>query len=154
MTEAEEMRKYAEAHGCGELCLTKLTDEQLKKWKAMIERESAPIQIERDFPIRPLPCVRDEHGEIREQTVKQLFEKINEELDELKAAVLREVTTRNDLDDICDGVDDDTDTDIADEAADTITAITTMLEALGIDAEMRDEAQRRVNSKNRERGRL
>lgn len=104
--------------------------------------------------VLPLPCVRDEHGEIREQTVKQLFSKINEELDELKAAVLREVTTRNNLDDLADGVDDDTDTDIAEEAADTITAITTMLEALGIDAEMRDEAQRRVNAKNRERGRL
>lgn len=103
---------------------------------------------------RPLPCVRDEHGEIREQTVKQLFSKINEELDELKAAVLREVTTRNNLDDLADGVDDDTDTDIAEEAADTITAITTMLEALGINEEMRDEAQRMVNAKNRERGRL
>lgn len=101
-----------------------------------------------------LPCVRDEHGEIKEQTVKQHFAKINEELDELKAAALREVTTRNNLDDLADGVDDDTDTDIAEEAADTITEITTMLEALGIDAAMRDEAQRRVNSRNRERGRL
>ena len=107
-----------------------------------------------EVSVRPLPCVRDEHGETREQTVKALFSKIDEELNELKAAVLREVTTRNDLYDICNGVDDDTDTDIADEAADTITAITTMLEALGIDADMRDEAQRRVNEKNRERGRL
>lgn len=39
-------------------------------------------------------------------------------------------------------------------AADTITSITTMLEALGIDEEMRDEAQRRVNEKNRKRGRI
>ena len=104
--------------------------------------------------VRPLPCVCDERGAINKQTVKQHFAKINEELDELKAAVLREVTTRNNLDDLSDGVDDDTDTDIAEEAADTITAITTMLEALGIDAEMRDEAQRRVNEKNRSRGRL
>ena len=27
--------------------------------------------------VRPLPCVRDEHGAINEQTVKQLFLKIN-----------------------------------------------------------------------------
>ena len=107
-----------------------------------------------DKPERPLPCVRDEHGEIREQKVKQLFAKIDEELNEFKAAVLREVTTRNDLGDICNGVDDDTDTDIAEEAADTITAITTLCEALGIGADMRDEAQQRVNSRNRERGRL
>lgn len=78
----------AEAHGCGELRLTKLTDEQLKKWKAMIEREPSHIHIEMDSPVRPLPCVRDEHGEIKEQTVKQLLQKINEELDELKAVVL------------------------------------------------------------------
>lgn len=104
--------------------------------------------------VRPLPCVRDEHGAIKRQTVKALFAKIDEELNELKAVVLREVTIRNNLDDLADGVDDDTDTDIAEEAADTITAITTMLEALGIGAEMRDEAQRRVNAKNRERGRL
>ncbi len=86
----------------------------------------------------PLPCVRDEHGEMREQTIKRLFAKINEELDELKEAIFKDRFYRS----------------IAEEAADTITAITTLLEALGIDAEMRDEAQRRVNSKNRERGRL
>jgi NTP pyrophosphatase (non-canonical NTP hydrolase) len=154
MTEAEEMRKYAEARECGELRLPKLTDEQLKKLKDMIEHEPAYIHTEMDSPVRPLPCVQDEHGEIRGQTVKRLFAKINEELDELKAAVLREVTTRNNLDDLADGVDDDTDTDIAEEAADTITAITTMLEALGIDVDMRDEAQRRVNEKNLKRNRL
>lgn len=119
-----------------------------------IEEEGADMYGDSGETYRPLPCVRDEHGEIKEQTVKQLFQKINEELDEFKAAVLREVTARNDLDDIADGVDDDSDTSIAEEAADTITAITTMLEALGIDAEMRDAAQRRVNDKNRERGRL
>lgn len=128
-SEEERFRKYAEAHG----------------FEIGNEQYVCP---------RPLPCVRYEHGEINGQTVKQHFLKINEELDELKAAVLREVTTRNNLDDLADGVDDDTDTDIAEEAADVITAITTMLEALGIDAEARDEAQRRVNSKNRERGRL
>lgn len=102
---------------------------------------------------RPLPCIRDEHGEIKEQTVKSLLAKINEELDELKneingwgwdlATFAR--TEKNDA---------KWKNSIAEEAADTITAITTMLEALGIDANIRDEAQRRVNSKNRERGRL
>lgn len=142
------------AHGCGELRLTELTDEQLKKLKVMLEREPAHIHIEMDSPVRPLPCVRDENGYIRDQTVKSLFAKIDEELNEFKAAVLREVTTRNNLDDICDSVDDDTDTDIVDEAADVITAVTTLCEALCFDAEMRDDAQRRANVRNRERGRL
>ena len=128
--ETETMRKYAEVHGCGVVAKNATTYE------------------------RPLPCVRDEHGYIRDQTVKKLFAKIDEELNEFKAVVLREVTTRNNLDDICDSVDDDTDTDIVDEAADVITAITTLLEALCFNAEMRDEAQRRVNNKNRSRGRL
>lgn len=93
---------------------------------------------------RPLPVVRDECGEIKRQTVKQLFQKINEELDELKEAF------------VCyDHMDDDEELlNVAEEAADTITAITTLCEALGIDADARNEAQRRVNEKNRKRGRL
>lgn len=102
---------------------------------------------------RPLPCVLDEHGIINEQTVKSLLAKIDEELNELKwelslhpmnftacesAAHLRPAERKT----------------IAEEASDTITAITTLLAALGIDATMRDEAQRRVNQKNFERGRL
>ena len=107
--------------------------------------------------VRPLPCIRDEHGEIREQTVKRLFAKINEELDELKTEI-----TYHGVAVIADSAADAKEKliqpldikAIAEEAADTITAITTMLEALGIDAEMRDDAQRRVNRKNRERWRL
>ena len=102
---------------------------------------------------RPMPCVRDEHGEIKKQNIKMLYAKINEELDEFKSAVngwrwyiaTDERTAEK---------ESDWKNDIAEEAADTITAITTMLEALGIDADMRDEAQRRVNNKNRERKRL
>lgn len=112
---------------------------------------------------RPLPCQRDEHGKIEEQTVKALFAKINEELDELKFEI---TTCLASLDtNITKEPNDEWAYDtfvrnkargaiVAEEAADTITAITTLLKALGIDAEMRDEAQRRVNSKNRERGRL
>lgn len=77
---------------------------------------------------------------------KTSFAKGNEELDELKEGIFvyssRSTMYDGELD------------DIAEEAADTITAITTLCEALGIDAKMRDEAQRRVNSKNRARGRL
>lgn len=105
-----------------------------------------------DPVVSPLPCVRDEHGAIKAQTVKQLFAKINEELDELKDSVVYGVDSGR----LLSVAKDKTFCPeyIAEEAADTITAITTMLGALGIDAAMRDEAQRRVNAKNRERGRL
>ena len=125
-------------------------DDQIIDWEKL-KNEGGTIQAVNNF-VAPMPCVRDEHGEIKEQSViKLLIGKINEELDELKEAVFM----FNDRKwvwsiETVDGYK----TAVAEEAADTITAITTMLEALGIDAEMRDEAQRRVNAKNRERGRL
>ena len=154
-SEEERFRKYDEAHGCGELRMPKMTDEELKRWRDCIDSEQA-IRIEPDSPVRPLPCVRDEHGEIRSQTVKHLLAKINEELDELKAALFffSELSIERIAIQGEDELRNSSKETIADEAADTITAITTLLEALGIDAEMRNEAQRRVNSKNKERGRL
>lgn len=141
MTEAEEMRKYAEAHGCpaygleGEFVLC---GERYKE--------------EKGLGVRPLPCVRDEHGEIENQRLKALFSKINEELDELKEIILINNCLNGKTG--CYSHGPELETRIAEEAADTITAIITMLEALGIDEEMRDEAQRRVNEKNRKRNRL
>ena len=143
MSGDEIMRKYAEAHGRENI------PDDVPNFGARWNKPKGTF--------RPLPCVRDEHGEIREQTVKQLFAKINEELDELKAAVLSAFysldVVPSDRPDLKNVNHDDLPC-IAEEAVDTITAITTILEALGIDAEMRDEAQRRVNEKNRERGRL
>ena len=111
--------------------------------------------LEMDSPVRPLPCVRDEHGEIKKQPVKALLAKVDEELTELKEAIFRREAGLDRLDGAARGVFSvESAKTVALEAADTNTAITTMLEALGIDAEMRDEAQRRVNEKNRKRNRL
>lgn len=124
MTERDEMRALAAAHGCGDGCEV----------------------------VRPLPCLRDEHGEIKEQTVKQLFSKINEELDELKEIILINNCLAGTAGVYSHGCE--LEARISEEAADTITAIVTLCEALGIGADMRDWAIRRVNAKNRERGRL
>lgn len=136
MTEDETMRKYAEAHGCRDSSkVIKLDDaETANAWRGLTDI------IE---PVRPLPCVRVGGKVIKNRTDKEHFAKIDEELNELKEAV---ILSSSEYDGNLES--------IAEEAADTITAITTMLEALGIDAEMRDEAQRRVNEKNRMRGRL
>ena len=106
----------------------------------------------RDSYVPPLPCVRDENGGIKEQKVKQLFAKINEELDELKEIVFYECSG----DDVLYHLREDADlrAAIAEEAADTITAITTLCYYLGLDYDERNEAQLRVNEKNRQRGRL
>lgn len=128
MTEAEEMRKYAEAHGF-------------------------EIGNEQYVCTRPAPCVRDDNGEIKNQTVKDLVEKIDSELTELKWE-LASYPSNYVAFYYAESVRPIEWVRIADEAADTITAITTLLEAIGIDAKARDEAQRRVNEKNRKRGRL
>lgn len=84
---------------------------------------------------------------------KDFFKKIDEELDELKETVLRNY---NGLNDLVIGYPPNSEGKerIAYEAADTITAITSMLEAMEIDEAMRQDAQRKVNERNRERGRI
>lgn len=127
MSERDEMRALTAAHGCGGEC---------------------------EY-VRPVPCVRDENGEIARQNIKRLFAKINEEMDELKDAVLIIYGLKQTPRDVpFDTPERDLLRRTAEEAADTITAIVTLCEALGIDADMRDWAIRRVNEKNRRRNRL
>ena len=109
----------------------------------------------------PLPVKRDEHGPIKEQTIKQLLAKVNEELDELKAGfLLALINEKAEMAEKVLNIPDDVLPDgnalpyIAEEAADTIVTITTLCEAIGIDEEARTAAIARVNAKNRERGRL
>lgn len=103
--------------------------------------------------IVPWPCVRDENGELKKQNTKMMFAKINEELDEFKLEVNGWLyflaTEEASIETIKQWK-----TSIAEEAADTITAITTMLEVMGIDCDMRNQAQIMVNRKNESRGRL
>lgn len=95
-----------------------------------------------------LPCVN-----VEEKTVKDWFQKINEELDEFKAEIF--VPRDKDIKRIYDSDDPGYDFScVADEAMDTITAITSMLEYMGIDENERSKAQMRVNKRNAERGRL
>lgn len=110
------------------------------------------------YSVRPLACLRDEHGEIKEQAVYRLWGKVDEELGEVKAEILSYMPSATMAAYAFTQYKKDARRDaqmrVAEEIADTITALTTLADALGIDAEMRDEAQRRVNEKNRERGRL
>ena len=97
--------------------------------------------------ILPHPCTK-----FQGLTVKEWFAKINEELDELKREVL----------DYADGeltmtgsqmfIDKQIASRVTEEACDTITVITSMLEAMGISEEMRQKIQQQVNAKNKERG--
>ena len=102
--------------------------------------------------VLPLPCVRDEHGEIKEQPLKRLVAKIDEELNELKQAIIRYQSF--DLPCVVLCKNSTIGKEIAEEAADVKTAITTLEESFGIYMTIRHKAQRLVNKKNRRRGRL
>lgn len=99
--------------------------------------------------ILPIPCTN-----VKKKTVKEWLQKINEELDEFKYEVTKVYNSSNVLIYEHDFHTEDETTRILYEAIDTITVITSMLEAMGIDESKRQEAQRRVNERNRERGRI
>ncbi|MBO6178512.1 MAG: hypothetical protein J6M62_11300 [Selenomonadaceae bacterium] len=99
--------------------------------------------------VLPIPCTN-----VEEKTVKDWFQKINEELDELKDATVYNLYLSNGVGCAKDIYAPEERYKIAEEAADTITAITSMLEAMGIDEDMRQDAQKRVNERNKERGRF
>lgn len=100
--------------------------------------------------VLPAPVKHIGGVDVKALKIKQWFAKINEELDEMKEVMLQ----WNDLDSVGLDIEKSDDIAIADEAADVITAITSMLEAVGIDERQRQAAQMWVNEKNRRRGRL
>ena len=103
---------------------------------------------------RPVPCVRDQHGEIKKQTIKQLFAKIHEELIELEAAVYIQDFLDSSAETTGDTLNEYEKDHIASEAADLKTAVTTLEEAIGISSVMRDEAMQAVYLSNQKKGRL
>ena len=107
MSERDEMRALAEAHGCGA--------------EYIPVREADGIYKKVYKPVRPLPCVRDEHGEIREQPLKRLTAKIDEELNELKQAIICHQSF--DLPCVVLCKNSTIGKEIADEAADTIMVV-------------------------------
>ena len=141
-SEEERFRKYAEAHGCG--------------YRTIPVRElpGGGVISKRVYePVRPLPCVRANGKTFEKTTLREWLAKLHEEITEMEEKAFG----------ICDldGYPQKEklygthiETEFAMECADVATVLASMQEAFGIDAEARDEAQRRVNSRNRERGRL
>lgn len=117
--------------------------------------KNAPRAME-NLPVAPVPCVK----ETENTSIKDLFQKLNEEVDELKVEILKNCYFFDDIDDVRSilksyKMDEDIKATqrIAEEGADVCTVVTSLLEAIGIGFEMRQEAQRRVNKHNHERGR-
>ena len=142
MTDDEMMRHYAEAHGCG-----------YRDVPVMKIPGGGTISKRVYEPVRPLPCVRNNGKTFETTTLREWLAKLHEEITEMEEKAFG----------ICDldGYPQKEklygthiETEFALECADVATVLASMQEAFGIDADARDEAQRRVNSKNRERGRL
>jgi predicted nucleic acid-binding Zn-ribbon protein len=94
----------------------------------------------------PRPVKRDEKGPVSEKKMKELLAKVYEELTELQFAMGQ---VGIDLDRANENI-----VDVYDEWADTITALFTLADALGIDADERAAAIERCNRRNSDRGRL
>lgn len=150
------------------------TNNKLDKLKLELEREmlkivydsykngyeegalkNAPRAME-NLPVAPVPCVK----ETENTSIKDLFQKLNKEVDELKVEILKNCYFDDGIDDVRSilksyKMDEDIKAThrIAEEGADVCTVVTSLLEAIGIGFEMRQEAQRRVNEHNKERGR-
>lgn len=106
----------------------------------------------------PLPVKRDERGPVSEKSVKQLLAKVYEEMSELQFAFC---AVGIDIDDIGNRMLDNRPPTVPahiravyDEWADVVTALTTLADALGIDADARAAAIERCNKRNQDRGRL
>lgn len=150
------------------------TNNKLDKLKLELEREMLKIVYDsykngyeegalknasramENLPVAPVPCVK----ETENTSLKDLFQKLNEEVDELKVEILKNCYFDDGIDDVRSilksyKMDEDIEAmqRIAEEAADVCTVVTSLLEAIGIGLEMRQEAQRRVNEHNKERGR-
>lgn len=150
------------------------TNNKLDKLKLELEREilkivydsykngyeegtlkNAPRAME-NLPVAPVPCVK----ETENTSLKDFFQKLNEEVDELKAEILKNCYFDDGIDDVRSilksyKMDEDIEAmqRIAEEGADVCTVVTSLLEAIGIGFEMRQEAQAHVNKHNHERGR-
>ena len=105
-------------------------------------------------PVVPQPCVRG----IDMRTMKKLFLKLDEEVDEFKAEIFQYMDGLDDgPEDVLSLLNENPEQHsfrIAEEGADVSTMIATICNAVGIDEKTRFDAQAYVNKHNHERGRL
>lgn len=103
---------------------------------------------------RPIPIVRDRQGRLaKDLTLKEWFQKLNEEVDEVKIvanaiySALDVVPGRYE-----DVIFDYQKEDIAEEVCDVIKVLYSMTAQMGIDGDDLDEAMHKCNAKTRQRG--
>lgn len=94
----------------------------------------------------PIPCIY-----VSERTIRDWFAKLDSEVNEFKEAVLRRHKDMNA--DLSDGVNNSyLEQRIAEERADVVTVLTSMLRAAGISDDVVRQAQEQVNRSNHIKG--
>ena len=113
--------------------------------------QSERVGVSVPSPVLPAPCLRG----IDMRTMKALFQKLDEEVDEFKFEIMSHLSDLKDApEDVQLVVTKDADSfRIAEEGADVATIVATIVKAVGINETMRQEAQAHVNKHNHERGR-
>ena len=113
--------------------------------------QSERVGVSVPSPVLPAPCLRG----IDMRTMKALFQKLDEEVDEFKFEIMSHLSDLKDApEDVQLVVTKDADSfRIAEEGADVATIVATIVNAVGINETMRQEAQAHVNKHNHERGR-
>ena len=96
----------------------------------------------------PIPCTKEETM----KTAKDAFAKVDEEVNEWKAAVVDYIRLTTTLESF-DKLGKEAKLRVSEEGADIMTAITTAEERMGINVDARSDAQLHVNQHNKERGR-
>jgi NTP pyrophosphatase (non-canonical NTP hydrolase) len=125
--------------------------EEIMRQVLALEKELKQIKSRTE---RPIPVVRDRQGRLaKDLTLKEWFQKLNEEVDEVKIvanaiySALDVVPGRYE-----DVILDYQKEDIAEEIGDVIKVLYSMANQMGIDGDDLDEAMHKCNEKTRIRG--
>jgi NTP pyrophosphatase (non-canonical NTP hydrolase) len=131
--------------------MTEKKPEEIMRQVLELEKELKTIKSRTE---RPIPVVRDRQGRLaKDLTLKDWFQKLNEEVDEVKIvanamySALDVVPSRYE-----DVILEHEKEDIAEEICDVIKVLYSMANQMGIDGDDLDEAMHKCNEKTRRRG--
>lgn len=125
--------------------------EEIMRQVLELEKELKTIKNRTE---RPIPVIKDRQARLaKDLTLKEWFQKLNEEVDEVKIVAnatytaLDVVPSRHE-----DAILDYEKEDIAEEICDVIKVLYSMAAQMGIDEDDLDEAMHECNEKTRRRG--
>lgn len=124
--------------------------EEIMRQVLALEKELKQIKSRTE---RPIPVVRDRQGRLaKDLTLKDWFQKLNEEVDEVKYDAMEAYGLQDVPGGDADYLNNGQKENIAEEICDVITVLYSMANQMGIDGDFLDKAMHECNEKNRRRG--